>query len=125
MKNKNALMTNPIMYIIFFTVGTIIFIIASLKVKVPVYFSCEGVVKVADDKVFIVIEEEIPVSDSVFYYVNRDDRFEGAGEYSAEYGGYEIDNVMDLDSNTAVSVDIQSETITLLEAIFERMGKLQ
>lgn len=125
MKKKSAFITNPIVYIIFFTAGTVIFIIASLKVKVPVYFSCTGVVNVADDKAFIVIEDEIPVSESVFYYINRDDRFESAGEYSTEYRGYEIDNVMNLESNTTVNVDIQLETITLLEAVFERVGKLQ
>lgn len=125
MKKQSAFITNPIVYIIFFTMGTVIFLIVSLKVKVPVYSSYTGVVNVADDKTFIVIEDKIPVSGSVFYYINRDDRFESAGGYSTEYRGYEIDNVMNLEGNTTVNVDIQLETITLLEAVFERVGKLQ
>lgn len=125
MRKKRPFITNPLVYIIFITVGTFIFIVVSLKVRVSVYVSCTGVVNVVGDKAFIVVEDGAPVSEDAFYYIDRDDRLESVKGYSVEFGGYEIDNVMELENNMAVKVDVRSETITLFQAIFERAGKLQ
>ena len=124
MKKSHSFLSSPIFYILFFLIGTIVFIIMITQIDIPVYETYSGRVCHLDDKVIIRTEETAPKAEKVFYFINRNEWIESTCEYSTQYSGYLMENVRELKDDTIVEVDIPIKTISLLDAIFKKGGNL-
>lgn len=116
----------PMLYIVYFLVGTILFLYMTNSIKVPIYKTLEGTVNISDEEVLLEIkdynEESLP--EQIYYYVNRDEWVESVTDYDSSKGGYIIDNVHKLKDKTIVKIDIEARQMTLFEIIFREGGNV-
>ena len=124
MKDKSSILTSPAFFIFFFLVGTISFIIITKRIDVPIYETYEGRVIVNNEQTIVKLDEDVDKAECIFYYINRDEWVEKSDSYDEEYDGYIIDNVRELDDETVVYVDVQTGTISLLDAIVKKDGNI-
>ncbi|MBE5939646.1 MAG: hypothetical protein E7266_04525 [Lachnospiraceae bacterium] len=116
----------PTLYIIYFIAGTVLFLLMTCGIKVPVYQTVEGTVSISGAEVIIQINdyETETLPEQIYYYVNRDEWVECVSDYDASKAGYVISNIHNLEDKTTVHIDVETEQMTLFEIIFKRGGDI-
>lgn len=126
MERKKVKSISPVWYIVYFLVGTIIFLVVSCRVNIPVYETMEGLVEASGEEIILKIAdcdiENMP--EQIYYYINREEWVEQATEYDAEKAGYRIENLHKLENHTVVYIDVEKEQMTLFEIIFLKGGNV-
>ncbi len=110
-------------YIIFFALGSSIFIGITHKVMIPVYQTCEGKISIDKDKTYIELEGKIcGDADNIYYYAERNQWVKKAK--MCESNLLEIQHDKDLQDGQTINVDIQCDSISLFNAIFIKAGNI-
>lgn len=113
-------------YMVYFLLGTFVFLYLVKQVSVPVYITLEGEVTIEGEQLVLKLTDydEANIPSKIFYYVNREEWVEEIEGYLGRSGVYKAPNIHKLDDKEKVSIDIEVEQKSLFDVIFKENGNV-
>ncbi len=117
---------NTMVYILFFSIGILLFLIITFKIYIPIYETLDGTIRVTEKETILEVEGYVSELEEkqIYYYINRDEWVEQAGQYDKDRHGFIIENVYSLSDETKVHVEFEKEKFSLFEIIFKKGGNI-
>lgn len=116
----------PLLYIVYFFVGTFVFLHMVKQVSVPVYITLKGEVAIEGEMLVLRLTDYDGTSmpSKIYYYVNREEWVEEIAGYQENGDIYKAPNIHKLAEKAKVSIDIEVEQKNLFDVIFKENGNV-
>jgi peroxiredoxin family protein len=114
----------PIFFVVILVLGVASFLLLSELIKVPVYYTYNGTVKIVEGKTSIeFIEYNQKENTTIYIYKNRDEYLKEISDYTVQDNKVVLQQKLDeFKDGENVKVDVWQKKISLLEMIFRSGG---
>ena len=123
--NEREKRRNAVLYILFLVAGTVLFLTASIGLRVPVYETLDAKLTEHSDEIILKEKHEFRKDCPVFVYQSREETLERVEKYKVSGAKILPSEQSSFEGGSEVKVDVQIDEVSLLHLIFLKGGNSQ